>query len=207
MRGIPGARGEEGPRGKQGPQGNGSTEVFVLHSFNSTIPQCPQTAHMLWEGFGLTDKAISDSGSCMRRFSEFQKLDNLGSGGDGTRTLWYAASGVDGVQDGRELDVPTARKMAARCSVCEVERSLLTVHSGSTRLPQCPQGWESVWSGFTQVTSNVSTFVVIGTTSRVCLRFGSKLKVKRSLPILRCAWSRSSQRSTCWCDVATPSKS
>jgi integrin beta 8 len=161
VNGAPGPRGEEGLRGKQGKQGNGSSEVFVLHSYNSTVPRCPMATHTLWEGYSLgpgsagstLNKGISNPGTCMRQFSLLQTLANLGHAS--TASVWHAAGDVDGVESGKTVDEPTARKMAARCSVCEVERSLLTLHSGSTQLPQCPQGWESLWRGFTRVTSTV----------------------------------------------------
>lgn len=154
VNGGPGPRGEEGQRGKQGAQGNGGSEVFVLHSFNSSVPQCPATARMLWEGFSLGSAFFKNSGSCMRRFSLLQTLANLGGHGS-TESVWHAAVDVEGVEDGRKVDEETAKKMVARCSVCEMERSLLTLHSGSTQLPQCPEGWESMWTGFTYITSTV----------------------------------------------------
>ena len=159
VNGAPGPRGEEGPRGKQGVQGNGRSEVFVLHSYNRTTPRCPVTTHVLWEGFSLAssypDRAISSSSSfCMRRFSLLQTLANLGQGS--TNSVWHGAWDAEGAVSGKVLDEGAAKKVVARCSVCETERSLLTVHSGSTQLPQCPQGWESVWTGFSYITAGVS---------------------------------------------------
>lgn len=55
------------------------------------------------------------------------------------------------------MDEVTARKMVSRCSICEVEGSVLTRHSMTTELPECPEGWESLWTGFTyQSISNPS---------------------------------------------------
>jgi hypothetical protein len=54
------------------------------------------------------------------------------------------------------LDETTAKKMVSRCSICEVEGSVLTRHSMTTELPECPEGWESLWTGFTYQSLSVS---------------------------------------------------
>lgn len=38
-----------------------------------------------------------------------------------------------------------------RCSVCEMTSNVLAVHSQTTLIPQCPQGWESLWTGYSFV--------------------------------------------------------
>lgn len=164
--GAPGPRGEEGLRGKQG---RGNVEVFVLHSFNSTVPQCPQTTHKLWEGFskgpnvdGGRGVAISDPGSCVQRFSVLQTLSSLGAnfapGFGPMYSNWHIARDVEGVQEGKEVDPSAAEQFVARCSVCGAEASMLAVHSGSTQLPPCPDAWESMWTGFTYVVGTVSNY-------------------------------------------------
>lgn len=164
VNGTPGPRGEEGPRGKLGERGSGNVEVFVLHSFNSTVPQCPRTANMLWKGFSagpsldgpapVNTSPLSSPGSCRRSFTLLQTLNNLDSG---TASSWHVARDVDGVEDGKTVDAPgAAEKFVARCSVCEVEAKVLAVHSGSTELPPCPEAWETIWTGFTYLTGTVS---------------------------------------------------
>lgn len=35
-----------------------------------------------------------------------------------------------------------------RCTVCEASTRVITVHSQSVQLPDCPDGWEPLWRGF-----------------------------------------------------------
>jgi hypothetical protein len=37
---------------------------------------------------------------------------------------------------------------ANRCSVCETLTRVITVHSQSLQSPECPDGWDSLWRGF-----------------------------------------------------------
>lgn len=162
VNGNPGVQGQEGPRGKRG---RGSVEVFVLHSFNSTIPQCPGTAHTLWEGFSagrnrddshlVKASPLSSPSSCQRRFSLLRTLYDLRHN-ISTASSWFVAGDIPGVQDRKTVDAPTAEKFVARCSVCEMEAEVLAVHSGITALPPCPEAWDSVWTGFTYLTGMVS---------------------------------------------------
>lgn len=36
----------------------------------------------------------------------------------------------------------------SRCVVCEVPSHVMAVHSQSNQLPACPNGWESLWQGY-----------------------------------------------------------
>jgi len=35
-----------------------------------------------------------------------------------------------------------------RCTVCEAPTRVITVHSQSVQLPECPDGWDPLWRGF-----------------------------------------------------------
>ena len=35
-----------------------------------------------------------------------------------------------------------------RCSVCEATANVLAVHSQSSSVPSCPNGWSSLWQGW-----------------------------------------------------------
>ena len=67
----------------------------------------------------------------------------------------------DEVHGDSALDEASAKKLVSRCSVCEVEGSVLTRHSMTTELPECPEGWESMWTGFTYQSLSVSTVDVV----------------------------------------------
>lgn len=42
-------------------------------------------------------------------------------------------------------------KFISRCSVCQAPAPIITVHSQTTDLPNCPQGWKELWSGYSFV--------------------------------------------------------
>ena len=54
------------------------------------------------------------------------------------------------------LSEAAARRLVSRCSVCEVEGSVLTRHSMTTELPGCPKGWTSMWAGYSYQSVSVS---------------------------------------------------
>ena len=43
--------------------------------------------------------------------------------------------------------MPT-HKPTFRCSVCEASANVLAVHSQSSQVPECPNGWSSLWIGY-----------------------------------------------------------
>ena len=160
MDGAPGPRGEDGPMGMKGERGDGHSAVFALHSFNSTVPTCPSSSHQLWEGYSIASKLthsyLSTPGSCVRRFVMLITTRQLDVG---MASRWYGASDVEFDGLGGQGESYFGR-MVSRCSVCEVERTILTVHSISTRLPECPPKWQSFWSGFSFLSSAVSDFLM-----------------------------------------------
>ena len=148
--GTPGSQGKEGPSGKHGERGRGNSEIFTLHSFNHSVPVCPQHSSLLWDGYSLASLSrgmsspLSNSFSCARQFSILTTLRSQGPNKDSVST-WYAASDVKSAGNGGGAGE------VSRCAVCEMEGSLLTVHSLSTNVPPCPSSWESFWNGFTLV--------------------------------------------------------
>lgn len=153
--GTHGPKGEEGHHGKPGERGHGNSEIFTLHSFNHSVPACPQHSSLLWAGYGLVSlssrlqpSALSNPNSCMRRFSVLTTLGGLGRDRDSI-SVWHAA-----VPDVESSGNVGGAKEVSRCAVCEMEGSLLTVHSMSTNIPPCPSSWDSLWSGFTYVSES-----------------------------------------------------
>ena len=155
LTGSSGPRGEEGPKGARGEKGSAHTDVFVLHSFSSSAPDCPEISDTLWEGFSLAasplGRGIASPTSCMRRFAFLRTLRSLDDVTD-MHVSWHVAEDVDGDEGGS--DESALGRMVGRCSVCAVERTLLTLHSGSTRPPLCPSGWDGLWDGFTYLSSS-----------------------------------------------------
>ena len=155
--GVAGAKGEPGDRGQAGPPGHAHSSVFTIHSFNSSIPTCPSPSRPLWAGFSLGNAPtgypvstdFSTTSNCLRQYVDRLKTFSTFSDTD-SPMFWHAAEDV-APDNGRQRE-----ELVARCSVCEVERTLLTVHSQSTQLPDCPSGWSSLWAGFSYAQSAVS---------------------------------------------------
>ena len=154
--GTPGPRGLKGQDGNDGERGHGASEVFTLHSFSHSVPECPVHSSLLWEGYSLASLSLSheiqplsltSTGSCIRQFSTVQTLGGLRANTD-LKSVWLAEA-PDQRKEGHNDD-------ASRCAVCEMEGSLLTVHSATTHIPSCPPSWESLWSGFTYVSASAA---------------------------------------------------
>lgn len=58
-------------------------------------------------------------------------------------------------------DLELVQSAVARCSVCQLEGTLLTVHSESSHDPECPAGWGDLWTGFTYTLGVVSVGGVV----------------------------------------------
>lgn len=71
----------------------------------------------------------------------------------------------------------------SRCSVCETTSNVIAVHSQTTQTPQCPRGWESLWTGFSFV---MQTGVGADGSSQALVSPGSCLESFRQVPFIEC---------------------
>eukprot|EP00105_Crassostrea_gigas_P036389 XP_019920537.1 PREDICTED: collagen alpha-1(IV) chain-like [Crassostrea gigas] len=46
------------------------------------------------------------------------------------------------------VEGPALQRYISRCSVCEALSEVVAVHSQETRVPDCPSGFRSMWTGF-----------------------------------------------------------
>ncbi|MGH0168040.1 UNVERIFIED_CONTAM: hypothetical protein FKN15_071097 [Acipenser sinensis] len=60
----------------------------------------------------------------------------------------------------------------SRCSVCEAPAMVIAVHSQTIQIPSCPQGWSSLWIGYSFMMALASP--------------GSCLEEFRSSPFIEC---------------------
>jgi len=95
---------------------------------------------------------LGSPGSCLRRFSTmpymFCNLNNVchfASRND--YSYWLSTSEPMPMAMtpiyGREI-----QKFISRCSVCESETQVIAIHSQSMHIPDCPNGWEGLWIGY-----------------------------------------------------------
>lgn len=150
--GQPGSPGEPGLPGKNGRNGYGHSQLVTVHSHTSHVPACPPNSYLLWDGFGYYGNNHASSSSCVPQFGFLRSSRNVYS-------RWKAAvlDNKSAVHGDSALEEAAAQKMVSRCSVCEVEGSVLTRHSMTTVLPECPEGWESMWVGFSYHNLDVSS--------------------------------------------------
>lgn len=67
------------------------------------------------------------------------------------RTFWLSTSKEIPMMPVSEYEM---RPYISRCVVCEVPSNVIAVHSQSLQIPECPNGWEGLWIGY--------TFVMVG---------------------------------------------
>ena len=154
INGLPGTQGEPGQPGRNGLPGYGRSNIIAIHSQTTIPPECPEDGIKLWEGYslayglgymsGLND--LGQSGSCLRLFTKapFQEAASQQKVG-----LWLAAQVEQEKEELIEIPSENVKEFVSRCSVCEVLGTVLTLHSQTTEVPQCPPNWSSMWSGYT----------------------------------------------------------
>ena len=140
-----------GPPGGDGPQGlpgTTQTELLTLHARSSTVPPCPTGTRRLWQGYSvstISTQTINQdkTGSCLKLFSPNSLFSWIG----------LSTPNQQSKQSYGESDV-------SRCSVCEVPGAVVTIHSQTLSLPECPQSWSSLWSGYSFLSVQTVSSVV-----------------------------------------------
>jgi hypothetical protein len=96
---------------------------------------------------------LGSAGSCVRKFSTMpvmacgqNNVCNYASRND--RTFWLSTSKEIPMMPVSEQEM---RPYISRCTVCEVPSNVIAVHSQSLQVPECPNGWEGLWIGYTFV--------------------------------------------------------
>jgi integrin beta 8 len=148
-------KGNKGDIGPPGPTDAPSQLIIVRHSQNTSIPSCPSGFSSLYtgysfifaHGFGFSQgQDLGQSGSCLREFTGIPFV-TCSSGfcdsylRDG-HSYWLAVQGVNQPQSNNNVD------LISRCNVCEGKATVITVHSQTLSLPNCPSKYSSIWHGF-----------------------------------------------------------
>ncbi|RVE60304.1 hypothetical protein OJAV_G00179790 [Oryzias javanicus] len=165
--GLPGSDGGQGPPGNIGPRGlpGPSTHsssigyTLVKHSQNDQVPMCPQGMPSLWTGYSLLyvegqEKAhnqdLGQPGSCLPRFSTIpflycspNEVCFFASRND--KSYWLSTTAPIPMMPVAEAQI---QPYISRCSVCEAPSQAVAVHSQDFTIPMCPQGWRSLWIGY-----------------------------------------------------------
>lgn len=71
----------------------------------------------------------------------------------------------------------------SRCVVCEARANVMAIHSQTSFVPDCPSGWESLWSGYSFV---METGVGAEGSGQPLASPGSCLEKFRKIPFIEC---------------------
>ncbi|KAJ6659632.1 hypothetical protein lerEdw1_018601 [Lerista edwardsae] len=173
FRGDQGRRGLQGPGGFEGAAGDPGTPglsgmpgrsinigyLLVKHSQSDQEPMCPVGMNKLWSGYSLLyfegqDKAHNQdlglAGSCLSRFSTMPFLycnpgDVCYYSSRNDKSYWLSTTAPLPMMPVVEEEI---RPYISRCSVCEAPATAIAIHSQDVSIPHCPEGWRSLWIGY-----------------------------------------------------------
>eukprot|EP00105_Crassostrea_gigas_P005959 XP_011419724.1 PREDICTED: collagen alpha-1(IV) chain [Crassostrea gigas] len=165
--GLPGAKGFAGLPGLSGAVGEGYGIYFARHSQTTVVPQCPAGTAKLWDGFSLVHvigngrshgQDLGTSGSCLRRFSTmpimFCNINTVCNVAWRNDYSYWLSTREPMLPMMNPVEGPALQRYISRCSVCEAVSEVVAVHSQETRIPDCPSGFRSMWTGFSFMMSS-----------------------------------------------------
>uniref|UniRef100_A0A8D2KZS7 Collagen IV NC1 domain-containing protein n=2 Tax=Varanus komodoensis TaxID=61221 RepID=A0A8D2KZS7_VARKO len=133
--------------------------TLVKHSQSEQIPPCPVGMVKLWEGYSLLyvegqEKAhnqdLGFAGSCLPRFStmpfiycNINEVCYYASRND--KSYWLSTTAPIPMMPVSSYQIA---QYISRCSVCEAPSQAVAIHSQDITIPQCPEGWRSLWIGY-----------------------------------------------------------
>uniref|UniRef100_A0A8C6JWI0 Uncharacterized protein n=1 Tax=Melopsittacus undulatus TaxID=13146 RepID=A0A8C6JWI0_MELUD len=194
--GFPGLQGLPGSPGTiiAGPTRRGF--IFTRHSQSTRIPSCPHGTSKLYVGYSLlfvqgNERAhgqdLGTAGSCLQRFTTMPFLfcntnDVCSFASRNDYSYWLSTATVMAVDmapiSGRALE-----PHISRCVVCEGAAMVIAVHSQTTVVPACPEGWVSLWKGFSFV---MYTSAGSEASGQALASPGSCLEEFRAIPFIEC---------------------
>uniref|UniRef100_A0A8C4WAB4 Collagen type IV alpha 2 chain n=1 Tax=Gopherus evgoodei TaxID=1825980 RepID=A0A8C4WAB4_9SAUR len=133
--------------------------LLVKHSQSEQEPMCPVGMNKLWSGYSLLyfegqEKAHNQdlglAGSCLARFSTMPFLycnpgDVCYYANRNDKSYWLSTTAPLPMMPVAEEEI---RPYISRCSVCEAPAVAIAVHSQDVSIPHCPEGWRSLWIGY-----------------------------------------------------------
>uniref|UniRef100_A0A8D0F5F6 Collagen IV NC1 domain-containing protein n=1 Tax=Strix occidentalis caurina TaxID=311401 RepID=A0A8D0F5F6_STROC len=194
--GFPGLQGLPGLPGTiiAGPTRRGF--IFTRHSQSTKIPSCPYGTSQIYVGYSLlfvqgNERAhgqdLGTAGSCLQRFTTMPFLfcntnDVCSFASRNDYSYWLSTAAVMPVDmapiSGRALE-----PHISRCVVCEGAAMVIAVHSQTTIVPACPEGWISLWKGFSFV---MYTSAGSEASGQALASPGSCLEEFRAIPFIEC---------------------
>lgn len=156
-----GVEGMPGPRGFPGPASIAHGFLVTRHSQTTDIPSCPHGTSKIFEGFSLlyvqgNERAhgqdLGTAGSCLRRFSTmpflFCNINNVCNFASRNDYSYWLATPEPMPMSMAPVIGQTIKPFISRCSVCEAPAMVIAIHSQTIQIPLCPNGWHSLWIGY-----------------------------------------------------------
>lgn len=159
--GMPGKTGPPGVKGQTGPPGGDFLTgiLLVKHSQSEEVPPCPLGLPKVWDGFSLMylegnekshNQDLGAPGSCIRRFHtmpflfcDFNNVCNFASRND--KSYWLSSNAPIPMIPVNDTEI---KPFISKCAVCEAPSHVIAVHSQSVDIPDCPNGWSTLWVGY-----------------------------------------------------------
>lgn len=194
--GFRGQAGEIGDAAPPPPPPKSRGFVFTRHSQTISIPKCPVNTNLLWEGYSFLSaigsgraigQDLGQSGSCLRRFSAmpfmFCNLNNVCSYAENNDDSIWLTTGEPMPMSMTPIPSRELEKYISRCAVCETTTRLIALHTQSMEIPDCPQGWEEAWIGYSYY---MQTSDAHGNSHQNLISPGSCLEEFRAQPVIEC---------------------
>ncbi|KAK9393432.1 collagen alpha-1IV chain-like [Crotalus adamanteus] len=200
--GLRGSHGPPGPDGLQGPPGQpgaGSVAhgfLITRHSQTTDSPFCPPGTSRIYDGFSLlyvqgNERAhgqdLGTAGSCLRRFSTmpfmFCNINNVCNFASRNDYSYWLSTPEPMPMSMEPLTGKNIQPFISRCTVCEAPAMVIAVHSQTIQIPSCPQGWNSLWIGYSFM---MHTSAGAEGSGQALASPGSCLEEFRSAPFIEC---------------------
>lgn len=166
-KGPPGSDGLPGLKGKPGHIGPPATGpmrrgfIFTRHSQTTVIPSCPEGTEPLYSGFSLLfvqgneqahGQDLGTLGSCLQRFTTmpflFCNINDVCNFASRNDYSYWLSTPAPMPMDMAPITGRALEPYISRCTVCEGPTNAIAIHSQTTAIPSCPNGWISLWKGF-----------------------------------------------------------
>ncbi|KAH0621778.1 hypothetical protein JD844_023402 [Phrynosoma platyrhinos] len=196
-RGLPGPPGPEGVPGSMGPPGSPSVaHGFLVTRHSQTIeePLCPSGTRLMFYGYSLlyiqgNERAHGQdlAGSCLRKFSTmpflFCNINNVCNFASRNDYSYWLSTPEPMPMSMAPITGESIKPFISRCAVCEAPAMVMAVHSQTIQIPPCPDGWRSLWIGYSFV---MHTSAGAEGSGQALASPGSCLEEFRSAPFIEC---------------------
>uniref|UniRef100_G1LBL9 Collagen type IV alpha 3 chain n=3 Tax=Ailuropoda melanoleuca TaxID=9646 RepID=G1LBL9_AILME len=159
--GLPGLKGKPGHIGPPAPETMMRGFIFTRHSQTTAIPSCPEGTEPLYSGFSLLfvqgneqahGQDLGTLGSCLQRFTTmpflFCNIDDVCNFASRNDYSYWLSTPAPMPTDMAPITGRALEPYISRCTVCEGPTNAIAIHSQTTDIPSCPNGWISLWKGF-----------------------------------------------------------